>query len=163
MVDNKGRREYRGCRCYLSPDRSIGLAIAPDGDVVSVFSSRKHKNALGKLIPFAVAAGGRKLDCFGGGLQNMYGRYGAKALARTIFDDRWAPKGWDGTSRHDIVAMSLPKTLSGVVRGYRNRKPIDLSKVPLLPDYDAMEKHRDAQMLLSDKRRALQGALGSGK
>lgn len=146
MVDNHGHAGYKGIRTYLTRDGKAGFAIEKDGNVVSVFSTVKGSNALGKLIPFAVEHGGRKLDCFGMGLQNMYARYGAKAVARTAFNDEFAPDGWDGQSRPDIVAMTLPRSINTISRVYDKDRRVDISKVPMYPDYDSMQRARDRSM-----------------
>lgn len=162
MVDKHTRKEYRSMRCYLSTDRSMGIAITRDGDVVSAFSTGKNPKAINKLLPFAVAAGGRKLDCYGGGLQDMYAKFGAKAHGQVPWDDEYAPSGWvNGKhNRHPVVAMSLPRTLSGVVRAYKNPKKINLARVPVFNDYDEMIKRRDAS--ISGVTKGLKGAFGSG-
>ena len=145
MVDTHSRRSYKGMKTYLSTDGTMGVAITQDGDIVSVFSRSKSKGAVNKLISFAVANGGRKLDAYAGGLETMYGRLGAKAHARVAFDDRYKPKGWNG-KRYDVVAMSLPKTLNGVVNAYRNDGKLDITEVPYASDYDSMLAVRDREM-----------------
>ncbi len=134
MVDVHSRSEYRGMKCFLSADGKSGMAIKRDGDVVSLFSAEKGKNAMGKLIPFAVANGGRKLDCYGGGLQNMYAKYGARATGRVLFsedalgeDTLWRP----GFDRPDVVAMTLPSSLDEVIKAYKPKVEINLDNVKL--------------------------------
>ena len=145
MVDTHSRKQYKGMRAYLSTDGLMGVAITSDGDIVSVFSRSKSRGAVNKLIAFAVANGGRKLDAYAGGLQTMYGRLGARAHARVPFDDRYAPKDWDG-NRYDVVAMSLPKTLGGVVKAYRDKGKLDITEVPYAKDYGDMLARRDREM-----------------
>ena len=100
---------------------------------------------MAKLLTFAVAMGGRKLDCFGGGLQNMYARFGAKSVSQTPFDENYAPKGWDG--RHlPVVAMVLPKSVGAMMRAYDRNRRVDLNKVREYPDYDSMIAARDRSM-----------------
>lgn len=145
MVDAHSRKQYKGMKAYLSTDGTMGVAITSDGDIVSVFSRSKSKGAVNKLIAFAVTNGGRKLDAYAGGLQTMYGRLGARAHARVPFDKNFAPKDWDG-NEYDVVAMSLPKTLSGVVKAYRDKGKLDITEVPYAKDYGAMLARRDREM-----------------
>lgn len=124
----------------------MGVAITSDGDIVSVFSRSKSRNAVNKLIAFAVANGGKKLDAYGGGLQNMYARLGGKMHARVKFDERYKPKGWDKKSRFDVVAMSMPKSLDALVRSYRDGGKAHIEKVPYVSDYGEMIERRDREM-----------------
>ncbi len=165
MVDVHSRSEYRGMKCYLTADGKSGMAIKKDGDVVSLFSAVKGSRAMGKLIPFAVANGGRKLDCYGGGLQNMYAKYGARAIGRVEFsegalDDEttWRPE----YGRPDVVAMTLPGSLDEVIKSYNPKAQIDLKTVKLYQGegaepYDRMIAARDKVV---ENRRGSTSALG---
>lgn len=165
MVDVHTRGEYRGMKCFLSADGKSGMAIKRDGDVVSLFSSGKGKNAMGKLIPFAVANGGRKLDCYGGGLQNMYAKYGARATGRVQFsegalddDTTWKPE----YGRPDVVAMTLPSSLDELIKSYKPKVEINLETVKLYKGegaepYERMIADRDKQVA---QRRGATSALG---
>ena len=129
MVDVHSVSEYRSMRCYLTADGKSGIAIKRNGDVVSLFSAGGG-GKMGKLLPFAIAAGGRKLDCFGGGLQNMYAAYGARATGRTPFNEEHAPDDWNREDgKPDVVAMILPSSLDEVIKAYDKGRTIDLSKV----------------------------------
>lgn len=160
MVDTHSRKAYKGMKAFLSTDGLMGVAITKDGDIVSVFSRSKSRNAVNKLIAFAVANGGRKLDAYGGGLQNMYARLGGKMHARVKFDEQYAPKGWDKKSRYDVVAMSMPKSLDALVKSYRDGGKAHIENVPYAADYGEMIEKRDREMSnprsgigLSDGRR----------
>lgn len=117
MVDVHSVSDYKSMRCYMSADGTAGVAITKDGNIVSVFSSVGGRSAMGKLIPFAVAMGGRKLDCYGSPLATMYSKYGAKPTGYTKFNDAYAPSDWDGT-HPDVFAMTLPGSLKGVIAAY---------------------------------------------
>ena len=145
MVDVHSISQYRNYRCYLTADGKSGVAIhtgrgktqqerAHKGDVVSLFAAEKGTNAMGKLIPFAVANGGRKLDCYGDGLQDRYARYGARATGRVLFsedalseDTEWEPS----FVRPDVVAMTIPSSLEEVIKQYNPKAEINFSKVHL--------------------------------
>lgn len=61
MVDKKGRGSYGRLRMFMSEDGKMGYALNGD-DIVSVFSAKpRGSNALEKIIPHAVANGGRRL------------------------------------------------------------------------------------------------------
>ena len=127
MVSLHEKSEYKTMKCFLSRDGKTGMAITKDGDVVSLFSAGSaggaKKNAMGSLIPFAVAHGGRKLDCYAQkdkykNLATLYSRYGARATGKTPFNPAMAPPGWDGESKPPVVAMILPKSLTEVIDKY---------------------------------------------
>lgn len=118
---------------------------------------------MGKLIPFAVAPGGRRLDCFGGGLQHLYARFGARPTGKTHFDEAYAPPGWDGKSKSPIVAMRLPDSLNGVVRAYNPRAKVNLNKVRYYSSYDDMEASSGKRGALNILRKSINMAFGSGR
>ena len=142
-VDLHTEKEYKNMRLYLTSDGKAGIAIKRGGDVVSVFSSAKGSNSMGKLIPYAIALGGRKLDCFGDKLAEMYARYGAKPTGRVKFDDNYAPDGWDGSERPDVYAMTLPSSLNESIKNYKRDTIVDANKVKLFKSYGGMIKDRN--------------------
>ena len=153
MVDVHSKKGYQTAKLYLTPDGKSGVAITKDGNITSLFNGSNERGRLAKLLTFAVASGGRKLDCFAGGLQNMYARYGAKAIAQTPFDWRYAPKG--ATEAHPVVAMMLPKTVGGVISAYkrnaaRGGTSVAMNRVPEYPDYDSMIAARDEALARRD-------------
>lgn len=178
MVDLHSKREYKGMRCFLTPDGKTGVAIKRDGDVVSVFSTSGKKQAMAKIIPFAIANGGRKLDCYafsnGKSLHNLYGRFGAVAHGAITFDPQYN-KTYQETKRKNpglrtpshVVAMSLPTSLKSMARRYKSEVNIDLSRVRNYDSYgensyDRMCDERDAHLALSGKAKGIRGALGGG-
>jgi hypothetical protein len=84
--------EYQGMRLFLTKDGKSGVAIKPDGDIVSVFSTG---GAGRSVMELAVAAGGRKLDAFDTILPEFYAPHGFRAVARTKWNDEFAPSEWD--------------------------------------------------------------------
>jgi site-specific DNA-cytosine methylase len=84
--------DYAGMRLFLSENGQAGVAIKPDGDIVSVFGGGGTGRAVMEL---AVAAGGRKLDAFETILPEFYAAHGFRAVARLTWDDSQAPAGWD--------------------------------------------------------------------
>jgi hypothetical protein len=83
--------DYQGMKLFMAEDGKSGVAVKPDGDIVSVFSTGGAGRAVMEL---AVAAGGRKLDAFDTILPEFYAPHGFKAVARTKWNDDFAPDGW---------------------------------------------------------------------
>lgn len=146
MVTAHSGKKYAkdGTKTYLTKDRKSGVAVTKDGDIVSVFSRAEGGGRMGKLIPFAIYKGGKKCDCYAGGLQNMYARYGAKATGRTKFDERYAPSDWDG-SKHDVMAMIFPD-FNTMLRSYNSDAKITTDKIKLFSDYFEMMEDRDRKL-----------------
>ena len=97
-VDVHDAADYENDICLLTEDGQAGIAITPDGDIISLFSIGNGKGVANKLIPLAIAMGGRKADFyatpnradFNNGLQNLYARFGAKVVAQTPFNEQMA-------------------------------------------------------------------------
>lgn len=85
-------QDYQGMKLFLAEDGQSGVAVKPDGDIVSVFSTGGAGRAVMEL---AVAAGGRKLDAFDTILPEFYAPHGFKAVARTKWNDDFAPDEWN--------------------------------------------------------------------
>lgn len=85
-------QDYQGMKLFLAEDGQSGVAVKPDGDIVSVFSTGGAGRAVMEL---AVAAGGRKLDAFDTVLPEFYAPHGFKAVARTKWNDDFAPDEWN--------------------------------------------------------------------
>lgn len=130
---------------------------------------------MAKIIPFAVANGGRKLDCYAfsdgqSSLHNMYGRFGAKAHGKMAFDPQYnlvfqhhALADSNIRRPSHVVAMTLPGSLSGVIRAYNANRKIDLGRVRSYDDYDKMMDDRDAHLALRGKSSGIRNVLGGGK
>jgi hypothetical protein len=86
--------EYQQMRLFLTADGTSGVAVKPDGDIVSVFSS-PGANAGHALMSLAVTAGGTKLDAFDTMLPAFYADHGFRVASRLGWDDSQAPAGWD--------------------------------------------------------------------
>ncbi len=87
--------EYRQMRLFLTPDGKAGIALKPNGDMVSVFSHREQKNTLGgkaphSLIALAINEGAVKADCYGFFLVRLYGKHGFRAIAKDAFNAEFA-------------------------------------------------------------------------
>ncbi len=87
--------EYRKMRLFLTPDGKAGIALKPNGDMVSVFTHREQKNSLGgktanALITLAINEGAVKADCYGYFLVQLYGKHGFRAIAKDTFNAAFA-------------------------------------------------------------------------
>lgn len=142
-VDLHTEKEYGRMRLYLTSDGNAGMAIKRNGDIVSVFSAVPRTNSMGKLIPYAVALGGKKLDCYGNKLAEMYARYGARATGRVLFNDEYAPDGWDGKERPDVFAMVMPKSFGELIKNYDRNAIVDAKRTKLFSSYDGMIRDRN--------------------
>lgn len=142
MVDVRG--SYEGIRCFLTEDGKAGVAVTPDGDIVSLFSSARGDHRMETLVPFAIEMGGRKCDCYGGGLQNLYARFGARAVGLVEFNEKYAPPDWrPGYEKPPIVAMIFPRSAAEAIQRFNRSAEINLGEVPLFSSYVEMLAHRD--------------------
>ena len=159
MVDRDAKKAYSGMKLYLSRDGKAGMAISKDGNVHSLFSAGSKGGAMGSLIPFAIAHGARKLDCYvsqsgRSNLADMYARYGAKATGKVKFvgeyndeymalpddhPDKVNPPKW-------VVAMTLPRTLERAVDQYDREARANIKSVKTFRNYDRMLNDRDRQL-----------------
>lgn len=176
MVDAYTKQQYKGMKLYLTRSGNAGVAIKKDGDVVSLFAKGGARN-MAKLIPFAVANGGRKLDAFAKrertGLQNQYARFGARATGRVDFDPEYAPNLWkmksddfknDPANRPEVVAMILPKSVDEIIRKWDRDRQVDLDRVRKYGDYGDMLEARNAKLEGRTSADAkLRAAMGSGR
>lgn len=106
--------EYKQMRLFLTQDGTAGIALKPDGDIVSVFakSGSPHKSVANPMIATAVSLGGTKLDCFDTVLPGIYRQEGFVETERMKWDDQYKPDGWDyetykgfNNGRPDVVMM----------------------------------------------------------
>lgn len=86
--------EYSNMRLFMTKDGNSGVAIKPDGDIVSVFSSNKSKHLDG-IMHLATSAGGNKLDAFDTVLPRLYATHGFRPITRTLWDETQKPSDWD--------------------------------------------------------------------
>ena len=92
-----GDYAQEGAKLLVTKDKKAGVAVMPDGDVVSVFKhpDAPYTGAGPALAASATKAGGTKLDAFDTVLPDMYGKAGYQEVSRLPFDPRFAPEGWN--------------------------------------------------------------------
>ena len=110
-------------RCFLSEDGLSGMAIKPDGDIVSVFvnpnanfgTTLRRGHA---LVELAKQNGGTKLDAFDTYLPNFYKKHNFVETGRDSWNEQYKPEGWNkefyskyNNGEPDVVYMQLRKEL----------------------------------------------------
>lgn len=140
--------EYANDALFLSADGNTGVAVTPDGDIVSVFKNpqSKAKKAVSSILLTALENGGVKLDNFNGGLSRMYWNHGFIPVARAAFDPEFAPSDWNYArdGQPDIIFwVHNGEDAQTVARriGERGDLP-DLTKLPVM-SYDEAAAYRD--------------------
>lgn len=89
--------DYKNMRLFLAPDKSSGFAIQPDGDIVSVFGSKKGSGSSHSMLELALQNKGNKLNNYDvPDLRNIYNNHKFEITERTPWNDEyWNPKEWD--------------------------------------------------------------------
>lgn len=155
-------------RTFMNDNGTVGVGIAPDGDIVAVF---KNKNggppkALDTMMPIAIEQGGDRLDCYGEGLAKLYAKYGFEPVARVEFNKTYANEGWspDKGEPYIYVMKHNGDSADTVAQKMGTYPKITDDQLAALPtygknDYDAALAYRDSLM----GKNSPQGADSSGK
>lgn len=142
-------------RTFMNDSGTVGVGIAPDGDIVAVF---KNKNggppkALDTMMPIAIEQGGDRLDCYGSGLVDVYTRYGFEPVARVEFNKTYANEGWtpDKGEPYIYVMKHNGDSADTVARKMGTYPEYTKDQLEALPtygknDYDAALAYRDSLM-----------------
>ena len=142
-------------RTFMNDNGTVGVGIAPDGDIVAVF---KNKNggppkALDTMMPIAIEQGGDRLDCYGEGLAKLYAKYGFEPVARVEFNKTYANEGWtpDKGEPYIYVMKHNGDSADTVSRKMGTYPKITDDQLAALPtygknDYDAALAYRDSLM-----------------
>lgn len=103
-------RGLKGTRLFVSEDGSMAFGITASKEIVAVVSDSSNKGAIYSIIPTAIEAGGRWLNCFDLGLPKIYSKFGFVADARLAFNfdalDDSVKEHWDD-STPDLVFMAF--------------------------------------------------------
>ena len=141
--------EYASARKFLTPDGKAGLAITPEGDIISVFSHKEGKGRVPQLMINAIKEGGVTLDNYEG-LVEYYAQFGFIPVAKVKFDESQAPPDWNKdvykdykNGMPDVVAMVYhggdPNTLSQRVRKFGDPK-LMLDSTPYVDTWEEAKK-----------------------
>lgn len=165
-------------RTFMNDNGTVGVGIAPDGDIVAVF---KNKNggppkALDTMMPIAIEQGGDRLDCYGEGLAKLYAKYGFEPVARVEFNKTYANEGWtpDKGEPYIYVMKHNGDSADTVAQKMGTYPKITDDQLAALPtygknDYDAAIAYRDSlmgkgspQAADNAKESTIQGQSGNG-
>ena len=97
-----------------TPDKKVGAAIDPKGDLQNVFNNGGPKGAATDVVAAAIHDGARTLDCYDGRLPGYYHQFGFVETGRMKFDPAQA-HGWD-VNEHgqpDVVFMAWKGYING--------------------------------------------------
>jgi len=86
--------DYEGMRLFLTADGDAGFALKDD-DIVSVFAGPAQRGAVNAVLQLATQEGGRRLDAFDTVLPHLYAIHGFKPVARSKWNDEFAPDDWN--------------------------------------------------------------------
>ena len=131
---------------FLTTDGSAGVAITPDGNIVSIFNGGEKRGVLKTLLPLAIEHGGRKLDNYDSEkLSAMYELYGFNPVSKVAFNLKFAPDDWnferDGTP--DIVFwIHNGDTAEDVIINF-GRYAVSWETVKSFETYEEAGKYRD--------------------
>jgi hypothetical protein len=106
-VEDKGPDFYANPETRLFTSGGAGVAVTPDGDMVSVFKQPGTEGNVRELIDMAIEAGADRLDNYdiGGFLPGFYAKHGFKQVARVKFNREFAPEGTPADQSPDIALM----------------------------------------------------------
>lgn len=143
--------EYGDMLLLTGDNGNVGVAVTPDGDIVSVFKNPESsaKGAVSSILLTAIENGGIKLDNFDGWLSDMYANHGFIPVSRCAFNREFAPSDWDYAEfkEPDIIFwMHNGESAETVASKIGNYPEYDFSKIPLFPDYDSAMQYRDEQI-----------------
>jgi hypothetical protein len=88
--------DYEGMDLWLTEDGMGGIALKGD-DIVSGFNTpgSANRHFVQHAMATAQAAGGTHADAFDTVLPDLYAQAGMEVVARTPWNDEYAPDGWD--------------------------------------------------------------------
>lgn len=165
-------------RTFMNDNGTVGVGIAPDGDIVAVFKNRNGgpPKALDTMMPIAIEQGGDRLDCYGEGLAKLYAKYGFEPVARVEFNKTYANEGWtpDKGEPYIYVMKHNGDSADTVAQKMGTYPKITDDQLAALPtygknDYDAAMAYRDSlmgkgspQAADTAKESTIQGQPGNG-
>lgn len=138
-VDVHNETDYDNDKLYITKGGSC-VAVEPNGNIISVCKNQSDSNAYGnELIKQAIENGGDRLDAFGEGLYKFYTKNGFEPISYTLFDEEYAPEGWE-KDRDDKEPVIFYR-----YTGKRTTLSYDefINKTNPSKDYDAAMKIRD--------------------
>ena len=138
--------DYAKMRLFITTDKTAGIAITEDNNIVSVFNGGEKRGVLKTLLPVAIEQGGRKLDNYNSqGLSSLYELYGFNPVSKVKFNSKFAPDDWnyerDGAP--DVVFwIHNGDSAEDVVLNF-GRYEVPWDAVQEFQTYEEAEKYRD--------------------
>jgi len=89
--------EYAKMRLFITPDGKAGVALKPDGDLVSGFSNQEvdKPRRIAQLLGLAIKEGATKADSFDTVLPQYYIDFGLLPVAQDKWNEEFKPEKWD--------------------------------------------------------------------
>lgn len=143
--------DYKDMDLYLSEDGQSGIAVKPNGDIVSVFAGDNAPRGSGyTLMLLAIQNGGRQLDCFDTHLPDYYSLIGFKPVAKMKWNDEYIPEGWNkdnfkdyNNGEPDVVFMAYdPNNDIEKKKKEAEEKYGKKNEIPYIIDYDDGEDYQ---------------------
>lgn len=141
-VDAHSTEDYENDILITTTDGYNGVAVEPNGNIVSVFKHTKStvKGAAKYLLAEAVKNGGDRLDAYGPVLYDIYTKYGFEPVSWIKWDDRFAPPGWtEKDQRQDIVFYKYVGVKNVFNESYEDFK----NRIAVSKNYDEAQAIRD--------------------
>jgi len=90
-------KEYAKMRLFITPDGKAGVALKPDGDLVSGFSNKEadKPRRIAQLLGLAIKEGATKADSFDTVLPQYYIDFGLLPVAQDKWNEEFKPEKWD--------------------------------------------------------------------
>jgi hypothetical protein len=138
--------DYAKMRLFITTDKTAGIAITEDNNIVSVFNGGEKRGVLKTLLPVAIEQGGRKLDNYNSkGLSSLYELYGFNPVSKVKFNSKFAPDDWnyERDGEPDVVFwIHNGDSAEDVVLNF-GRYEVPWDAVQEFQTYEEAEKYRD--------------------
>ena len=154
FVTKHSIEEYSQMRLFLTLDKTAGIAITKDNNIVSIFNGGEKRGVLKTLLPLAIQKGGRKLDDYNSGkLSSMYELYGFNPISQTKFNSQFAPDDWNYERDGEpsiVFWIHNGDSAEDVVLNF-GRYEVPWSIVQEFDTYEQAEEYRDSVIAEIDK------------
>lgn len=138
--------DYAKMRLFITTDKTAGIAITEDNNIVSVFNGGEKRGVLKTLLPVAIEQSGRKLDNYNSkGLSSLYELYGFNPVSKVKFNSKFAPDDWnyERDGEPDVVFwIHNGDSAEDVVLNF-GRYEVPWDAVQEFQTYEEAEKYRD--------------------
>lgn len=146
FVTQREISDYAKMRLFITTDKTAGIAITEDNNIVSVFNGGEKRGVLKTLLPVAIEQGGRKLDNYNSkGLSSLYELYGFNPVSKVKFNSKFAPDDWnyERDGEPDVVFwIHNGDSAEDVVLNF-GRYEVPWDAVQEFQTYEEAEKYRD--------------------